>query len=197
MGKTFLCVGVLVSVVAGAEAQPLPEPPETPQPPRPLLVAQPINLNSMGPQVVEAQATKKAGEFTMTEKCTGYRQVVEEVVKVVHGRPVKYQRVVTVPYTYEKVKLVQVDGKKTKAVDMKGKAVDPATVSKMLKKKTAIVITYGSPMSETFRRVLKPNTLNIVLPPQVQQPPCPQPVPEPGPAVDDLPAPKVIDPDQR
>ncbi len=194
MSRILLCALVLSMIVSGANAQQVPQPPKPydggygPTPKQ--------NPISKGPQVVEAQATKKIGEFTMTENRVVYRSEIREAEKVVNGQRVRYQYVVTIPIMRKVTKYVQVDGKKTKALDMKGKAVYPATVSKMLQKKTAIVITYKSPVSALFRQVLKPNTLNIVLPPSVELP-VPHPLVVPDPAVDDLPAPGKIDPGQR
>ncbi len=193
MAKKLLCAMVLVVLVTGADAQPKPDRIQPPQPPRPPQIM-PATWN--GPQVVEAQGTKREGQLTVTENVTVYKKELRTVIKVVNGEKITSTYTVAVPVMVTRTKTIQVDGKRTKAYDTKGKVVDPATVSKMLQKKTPVVITYGNPVSSLFRRVLKPNTLNVVLPPQVQ-PPGPAPMPVPGPAVDDLPAPKVIDPDQR
>lgn len=174
MTRILCCVAVILCWVSLINAI---------QPPQPLML-----LRTRTPQVVEAQVTGKAGELKFTETRTVYKQEAREKEIVVNGQKQRVTYVVTVPVQMKVTKTVLVDGKNVKAYLPNGKTVDIKTVSKMLKKKTPVVLTYGRPVSSLFRRVLKKNTLNIVLRqpklPVRPIPPAPRPVPLPAPGTD-------------
>lgn len=127
-------------------------------------VAEPPALAGPAPRVTVGQV---AGDFLILEEAVAVTQIVAETRTVTENGVTKsyvVQKPVTVlKTTHEKVKL-----KEVKAYDLDGREVTPGRLQHILRERTAIAISNGgTKLDPLFRRMLKDDTLVLVLPPPV------------------------------
>jgi hypothetical protein len=147
------------------------------------IAAEPAPLVSPGqPLLLMASATTCDGAVTLRIRTTQIEPTVQEVIAqipvkeatIVNGRIVEKTRLVedrrqtTVLRTVPGAVIdATIDGLAVFVQDLKGKPVAPASVTNLLKKETAVLVSVSGPVDPYYLQTTKPGTLIVQIPAQL------------------------------
>jgi hypothetical protein len=147
------------------------------------MAAEPVTLVSPGqPLLLMASATACDGNVTLRLRVVQFEPATQEVITqipvketaIVNGRVVEKMRIVQERKQTTVLKPVPgatidatIDGLAVIVQDLKGKPIAPASITNLLKKETAVLVSISGPVDPYYLQTTKPGTLIVQIPAQL------------------------------